>query len=393
MIKDMLNPTEAFDTLLKTGISERTVHLPLLRCIGKILVDDIICDHDLPPFDRVMMDGFAFKFKSLSARTEFIIIGEQRAGSTPLFINNEDECIEVMTGCILPMGCDTIIPKECTKVIEGKIQISAVSITEGQHIHRRGQDYLSGSTVVKSGCIIHSGHIGIAASCGYTSLHVKSLQSAVIISTGDELIDVSQKPILGQIRQSNSFVISSILNQLGIEHSNEHCPDNEQLLREKIRNHATQDLLILTGGLSMGKYDFVPSILESEGYDILFHKISQKPGKPMLVAKKCNQVVIAFPGNPVSVLSCACRYLLPLFRANYRKQSIKLGNVQYKKSNSLVCFQPVRLVQIDGQEPLAESVEWNGSGDFASMAQVNGFIEIPVSCDELPEKLNFFPLI
>lgn len=387
----MITTTEAFDILLDSGITKQVKSLPLSSCNGKILAQDIVCDHDLPPFDRVMMDGYAFHFSGLNEYGAFELIGEQRAGFPPLSIQSPKHCIEVMTGCVLPAGCDTVVAVEQSIRNGTFIHFKQSDIRIGQHIHRKSQDHICGEVLVSAGARVHAGIIAIAASCGLSELKVYAIGSATILSTGDELVDVHVKPQAWQIRKSNPYLLRTVLNSLGISNSIEHCLDDELDLRRKMEGADESDLVVLSGGVSMGKFDLVPSVLKSMKYEILFHKVLQKPGKPLLAAMRNNQWVLAFPGNPVSVMACVCRYLLPLLDERYSELYVSMENINQRPS-TLNLLLPVKVhSRLDGSI-IAESVRWNGSGDIASLSMATGFVEIESSWKYAPERLRYFPI-
>jgi molybdopterin molybdotransferase len=387
----MISTTEAFNILLSCGITDRVTSLPLTSCAGKVLAQDIICDHDLPPFDRVMMDGFALRFSGLSEYSYFEVMGEQRAGFPPCAIHSSQHCIEVMTGCVLPSGCDTVVPIEQTFRNGSQVRFNPADIKFRQHIHHQAKDHVSGNVLVAAGTRVHAGIIAIAASCGLSELKVYSISSAAIVSTGDELVDIDLMPKPWQIRKSNSYLLSTVLNGLGINHSIHHSLDDEIDLSKKIESVADAELVLMSGGVSMGKFDLVPAVLISLGYEILFHKVLQKPGKPILAAKRNEQLVIAFPGNPVSVMACVCRYLLPLLDERYRDQFVKVAHIKHSQS-SLNLLLPVTVKSgVDGRR-MADSLSWSGSGDIASLSRASGFVEIERDVMSLPEKLSYFPI-
>ena len=385
----MIDPKEAFDILMNTGFSEAVVKLPIEICSGKTLAQNIICDHDLPPFDRVMMDGFALKFDETLSNSSFKIEDEQKAGIPPLSLKSEVGCIEVMTGCVLPTGCDTVVPIEYCKRHEDSICILQKNLLRGQNIHKKGQDPSSGEILVGKGTRIHSGIVGIAASCGIPELEVFGIESAVILSTGDELVDIESTPKAWQIRRSNAHVLSSMLHSFAIPHRIDHSTDEINQLTHKITSYSDTKLLLITGAVSMGKFDLVPQVLNSLGYHVLFHKVRQKPGKPLLAATRNGQLVIALPGNPISVIACACRYLIPMLNPQPTGNWVMSGDIQFKP-HPFTQFIPVKRINHGAETSKVQSIPWNGSGDLASLANADGFVEIPPECESVPPVLPYF---
>ena len=385
----MIDPKEAFEILLDTGVSKTVIKLPIEVCSGKTLAQNIICDHDLPPFDRVMMDGFALKFETTLLDSSIKIEGEQKAGIPPLSLKSDRGCIEVMTGCVLPIGCDTVVPIEYCERGDESICILQKNFLRGQNIHKKGQDHSAGEILVGKGTRIHSGIVGIAASCGIRELEVFGIESSVILSTGDELVDIESTPKAWQIRRSNAHVLSSLLHSVAIPHRIDHSTDEINQLTHKIMSYSDTKLLLITGAVSMGKYDLVPEALNSLGYHVLFHKVRQKPGKPLLAATRNGQLVIALPGNPISVMACACRYILPLVHQPTKDNWVMNDDIQFKP-HPFTQFIPVVRINNGNENTKVQSISWSGSGDLASLANADGFVEIPPECESVPPLLPFY---
>lgn len=365
--------------------------LPLDLAYGRVLAESICADRDLPPFDQVRMDGIAIRFADWQKGIrEFNIVGIQRAGQPPLTLSGEGCTIEVMTGCVLPAGADCVIPVEKTEQLSRDLICIAkgYNVEQRQHIQFSATDHHRGDLLVNAGNIISPPVAGIAASCGKSAVLVKRLPTVAIISTGDELIDIQNFPLPHQIRQSNAFALQGFFSGFGIAAKCVHLPDDLARLLSAISELLEQsDIIVLTGGVSMGKFDHVPDVLEQLDVTCHFHRVAQKPGKPIWFGTKGSTTVFALPGNPVSALACAARYIAPVLRKS--RGLSELVRIRFEKTVTphprLTLLAPVRLVSAAASEILA----WKGSGDFSALAHADGFAEIPAALPE--EEFSFYP--
>ena len=352
--------------------------------IGRVLAEDILADRDLPPFDRPTVDGIAIRFTSYEEGfRSFNIKAIQSAGETSVAIDSEDQCIEIMTGAALDSTVDTVIRYEDITVDNGIATIN-INIKKGQNIHLKGKDKKAGEILVNANQVITPAIIGIAASVGKTSLWVKKLPKIAIISTGDEMISPELTPTAFQLRRSNGVTISSVLEKYKIKADLIHLNDDYEEIKKELSNYIDiYDILLMSGGVSMGKFDYLPQVCEELGIKKLFHKIKQRPGKPFWFGKSQNQkLVFAFPGNPVSVFMCLHRYFIPwLERSLEIPQSSPLYAILENDIEfpfSLQYFAQTKL-QINKQGQLiANIVDTNGSGDFSHLAETNAFVELPL---------------
>ena len=351
---------------------------------GRILQQDIRTDRPLPPYHRVTMDGIAIRFDSYdSGNKAFTIEGVAAAGAAQLTLKNDNHCLEVMTGAVLPHNTDTVIRYEDVSINDQIAVLEDIAITKQQNVHFQGSDRSEGDIVVRAGTVISPIEIGIAASTGHSTLHVSKHPKVAIISTGDELVNIEDSPQPYQIRRSNVHMIQTALDDLHISSKRYHLLDNyEEVVRSLKDLVQTYDVLILSGGVSKGKFDFLPKALDELGVSKLFHKIKQRPGKPFWFGELEGQcTVFALPGNPVSSFMCTMNYILPWFSSSLNKQSnidtyAILGcDIQFKPD--LTYYPIVQLRSSNEGELLADPVNNNGSGDFASLADGNAFLELP----------------
>ena len=359
---------------------------------GKILRQTIVAERDQPPFDRVMMDGIAVAHADYAkGQRSFPVQATQMAGE-PAKRLEPGCCIEIMTGATLPDGADSIVPVERVEVVGGKAVLEdGYAIEERQFVHPRASDYAEGTELLAPGRRISPMDMAVIASAGQAE--VKTTRSPVIriVSTGDELVPAGQPIAAHQVRQSNGPAIVAMLASHGYRNTqHDHIVDERRILEERIAAHIeAADVIVLSGGVSMGKADYVPEVLAKLGVEIVFHKVSQRPGRPMWFGMvPGGKAVFALPGNPVSALVCCRQYVIPaLNRASGMAAPLPefaslAGDVRFEPD--LTCFQPVKLVSNAAAQVLAMPVKTNTSGDFAALSGTDGYAE-------LPQDKSFFP--
>ncbi|MBS1690323.1 MAG: molybdopterin molybdotransferase MoeA, partial [Bacteroidetes bacterium] len=288
----------------------------LNRCIGRVLAENILADRDMPPYNRVTMDGIAIQYQNIANRIiAYKIKGTQAAGEDPINISQTTECIEIMTGAALPESLDTVIRYEDLHIENGLATLTAdpKTIIKGQNVHYKGKDRKQHDIVAKANQLITPASINAAATVGKSTLLVKKLPRVVIISTGDELVNIEQIPLPFQIRSSNSATIQAALHQYCIQADILHIADDMQQTKAELKRCLNQyDVILLSGGISIGKFDYIPAALEELSVKTLFHKVQQRPGKPFWFGTHSRgAIVFAFPGNPVSTFMCLYRYFIP----------------------------------------------------------------------------------
>jgi molybdopterin molybdotransferase len=366
-----------------------TETIPFEQATGRVLAEALKADRDLPPFNRVTMDGIAINYTALeNGVNTFRIKAIQAAGEEPVAIDELNECIEIMTGAVLPATADTVIRYEDLEIRAGLASVHVQDIKQGQNIHPQGIDKKQNDIVAASGQMVTSAIISIAASIGKTHLLVKKLPFVAIISSGDELVDVDQIPSAYQIRKSNSYMLKAVLEQNGLSPQILHIPDDPEITKQQI-SHCLEnyDVLLLSGGISMGKFDYIPQALEDLQVEKLFHKVAQRPGKPFWFGRHKNgALVFAFPGNPVATFMCLHRYFLPWLRATQglAEQSplCAVLSKDFSFQPALKYYLQVKLASNPKGQLIASPVEGNGSGDFANLADTDAFLELPPERNE-----------
>jgi molybdopterin molybdotransferase len=360
--------------------------LPLTQCVGGTLRENIYAERDHPPFDRVTMDGIAVDSESLRRGVRhFRIQATQSAGSPALKLTRGEDAIEVMTGAILPRASDCVIPIEQYDVSDGVASLKSTVVSTPYHnVHRRGSDSRQGTLLLETGTLLRAPEIAVAASAGMARVRVSSQPAVMIVSTGDELIEPGDPIADYQVRRSNAYAVAATLRRRGFGRiGDDHVPDDEELLRERLALHlTTHEVVILSGGVSMGRFDLVPKVLTQLGVQQVFHNIAQRPGKPMWFGiGPQGQAVFGLPGNPVSTLVCLIRYVIPAIaeamgtRRMVPERLALAAPVTFQPP--LAYFLPVVVEHDDWGRPWANPRPPNGSGDFLSLAGTDGFVELP----------------
>lgn len=401
----MISVREA-DRLIRQALpaAPGTETVPLLKSPGRVLARDVVADRDQPPFDRVAMDGVALAWKDLGSdpvqALPLPLEGVQQAGRPPLTRPGSQtgtrSALEVTTGAVLPGGCDTVVPWEdleqtiagTTRQVEFRFRKAP---GEGQNIHRQGSDYRRGDRLLESGTLISTGHIHLLASVGLDQVPVIRRARVALASTGDELVEVSQRPRDWEIRRSNTLAIAAEALTWGLEvHAQAHFPDTREALLGGLKDLLeASEVVVLTGGVSMGSFDLVPQTLKDLGCTEVFHKVAQKPGKPLWFGTgPRGQLVFGLPGNPVSSLFSFRRYVLPVLLAwegrPVRVRSIPVDGLMAPRSGGThfvpVCRTP------EGHRVM----EVQGSGNFYQLAGSAGFVEVPEDFT-LGQKTDYWP--
>jgi molybdopterin molybdotransferase len=363
--------------------------IPFELALGKVLAEHITADRDLPPFNRVTMDGIAINYQAIEKGiSTFRIKATQAAGDEPIEIAELNECIEIMTGAVLPASVNTVIRYEDVEISAGAASIHVPEIKQGQNIHIRGADKKGGEVLAASGQLITPAIISLAASVGKNHLLVKKMPKVVIISSGDELVDVHETPSPYQIRKSNSYTVKAVLQQQGLQPDILHIPDDPEITKAQIQQCLLNyDVLLLSGGISMGKFDYIPQALEDLQVEKTFHKVAQRPGKPFWFGTYREKVLVfAFPGNPVATFMCLHRYFLTWLRATLglpqQPPVYAVIDKDFRFQPALQYYLQVKLNSNTQGQLIASPVEGNGSGDFANLADTEAFLELPMERED-----------
>jgi len=385
----MISPVEA-DALIAGQVTCLPIEsLPLVQCVGAVLRENIYAERDQPPFDRVAMDGFAVSTAGLRSGKPLLVQAMQAAGDPPLSLASPQHAIEIMTGAVLPAGCDAVIPVEQSRLSEIEPQTVSfdpeLRIAVGQNIHRRGSDVRQGALLLSNGVRLGAPEIAVAAGAGMPRIRVSAQPTISVVSTGNEIIEPGEPILAHQVRRSNAYGIVAALRRQGFQRiADEHLPDELSALKTRLRVLVqTHDVLILSGGVSAGRLDLVPAALAGIGVREVFHKVAQRPGKPLWFGiAPTGTAVFALPGNPVSTLVCLARYVLPALYAAMGEtpprapERIALA-APVEVRAALAFFLPVKIMIDDWGRPWAELRTTNGSGDYAALTGTDGVVELP----------------
>ncbi|MCZ6897834.1 MAG: molybdopterin molybdotransferase MoeA [Betaproteobacteria bacterium] len=376
--------------------SPKQTTLPLNKSNGYVLAAGTEAERDYPPFDRITMDGIAIASTSFTgAGQQMILEGYAQAGKPQAKLKDSSVAIEVATGAPLPRGADTIIPYEEITKQTGKVVLNTKLVHAGQYVHSQGSDCKQGTVVIKKGSMIGPPEIAILSSNGINAVAVFAKPRIAIITTGDELVTNNTKIEPHQLRRSNDVMLQTAIQERGFTNIYcTHLSDDAGLLHAELAEVLKKvDIVLITGGVSKGTYDLIPDVLEKLGVKNIFHGVRQRPGKPMWFGKKGNTLVFGLPGNPVSALTCTLNYVIPVLK----KVSGHVELVTEHKTlgeavdinSPLTVFLPVKA----NPEDEMISVPHNGSGDFTSLADSCGFIELSGDTDHFyaGERYPFTP--
>jgi len=388
----VITTAEATEAILAAMPVFETESVAADDAVGRVLRQTVVAERDQPPFDRVMMDGIAIAHADFASGTRsFPIQATQAAGDERLTLES-GKAIEIMTGASLPQGADCIVPVERLDVSARAVEIEAgYEAAARQFIHTRGSDHRLGETLLAPGRRVTPMDIAVIASAGLTEVTVSRQPVVRVISTGNELVPAGMPIAPHEVRLSNGPAVIAMLAQHGYtECVHDHLVDEPALLTERIGAHlADADVLILSGGVSMGKADYVPDVLKALGVELIFHRISQRPGKPMWFGRgPSGQAVFALPGNPVSTLVCCRQYVIPALETASglaaRPPEFAALTATVRFEPQLTCFQPVRLLSNTAGGVLAMPVHPNTSGDFATLTKTDGYVELALEETEFP---------
>jgi molybdopterin molybdotransferase len=354
---------------------------------GRILAEDIIADTDLPPFDRAQMDGYAVRAQDVAkAPARLKIVGESAAGAGWHHEMKAGEAVRIMTGAPVPVGADAVQQVELTREPNGAGQVEILeSVEVGRSIVRRADEIKAGQTVLRAGEDINAQTIATLASFGYAQVKVGRRPQVAVMATGSELVDVGQKPARDQIRDSNNYTIEAYAKLAGatVERLPLAGDDRDELKKEMSAAIERCDVLITSGGVSMGVYDFTKAAFKELGAEIFFERVALRPGKPTVFARIGKTLVFGLPGNPVSVAvtfnlfaRTALRVMQGANEPTLRKEQAVLAR-DLKGSPDRESYLPAVLRTDEKGMLLAEPLKWGGSSDFVSFARATALINVP----------------
>lgn len=386
----MLSYSEALETLLGAVPDPVEETASIETALGRCLAEDVVADMDLPPFDKSLVDGFALRSRDLARGWyRLTIIGESAAGEPCPYEVGPAEAVRIMTGAVVPEGADAVQMVEHTEELSPREVIVQSRVESGEHVLRQAAEIRKGSSVLKKGRNLDPASIGLLAAMGRTTVRVHRVPTAVLVSTGNELVPAGQALGPGQIRDSNSPMLASLAQAAGMKLSGaEALKDDPEAVKCFLEKHRAEDLLLISGGLSMGGKDFVHQVIKEGHAEVLFHKVAVKPGKPVLAARRGSQLILGLPGNPVSTLVTFHIFVRPVVRRFQgflatRHQLIRIAlNEPVSQKPGRLFFKPGKLVF--GPEGLTVSpLGTQGSSDVAGLVSSDALIQVPADCERL----------
>ncbi|MEK6589675.1 MAG: gephyrin-like molybdotransferase Glp [Nitrospinota bacterium] len=388
----MISVDEALKIIVNKGkVIDRVDLVGLDSAHERILAEDIYSDIDIPPFNKSSMDGYAVISDDLmNIPVDLKVIEEIPAGYFPKKTVKKGTAAKVMTGAPIPEGADAVVMVENTEVLEkGMVRILS-TVKKGDNISKKGEDVKKGDKVLTRGAVLRYQEISMLAATGNPRVKVLSQPKVSILATGTELVEPDRVPLPGQIRNSNSYSLftqcqsSGIIPEyLGI------AVDDEHDLRKKIKRGLDSDIFLISGGVSMGDYDFVPLTLKESGVKIEFEKVAIKPGKPFLFGTKGKTLIFGLPGNPVSTLIIFEVFVRPVLKKmsghssdSQLKGKARIGKDFNRRRAERQEYIPVSINR-SGVEVKATPVEFHGSADMMALTKANGFLVIPAGVNKL----------
>jgi len=387
----MIPINQAIQIILQQTTALDNEEVALSQSLNRILAEDIVADTDLPPFDRAQMDGYAVRAADVAAAPARLqIVGESAAGAGWHHEMKAGEAVRIMTGAPVPKGADAVQQVELTKETDSEVEILE-PVALGRSIVPRASEITSGQTVLRAGEQINAGMIATLASFGYSQVKVGKRPRVAVMATGSELVDVDQKPARDQIRDSNNYTIEAYATQANA--IVERLPlvgDETNTLKQKIREAAERsDVLVTSGGVSMGVYDFTKAALKELGAEIFFERVSLRPGKPTVFARLGETLVFGLPGNPVSVAVTFNLFARASLWAMQSATNTMLNEEpavlmrDLKGSLDRESYLPAILRTDEKGTLLVEPLKWGGSSDFVSFARAKALINVPAGTKQL----------
>lgn len=377
-MKEFITVTEAKSILKSQKIKGKSSIFPLHGSLGKITASVVLAPMDVPSFDNSGMDGYAIAWDESGEGREVVEVIQ--AGASPDFVLEKGKAVRIFTGAPVPQGADTVIPQEHITRTENMIFFEKAEFFRGANVRKRGTQCKVGWEVVPIGSKVTPGTIGLLASLGMNNIEVFSSPKVSLILTGDEIIDLGNPLQPGQIYNSNGPALIAYLELLGITDCQIYKVEDEESEVTRAVEEALEDsdFLLLTGGISVGDFDFVKGSLEQNGVEQLFYKLRQRPGKPLFVGKKEEKLVFALPGNPASVLSCFIQYIKPClleWMGNpdaWSEPKFLPLEKDFDKKASLTFFLKAKI-----QEGKIQLLPGQESFNLLSFGVADGLVEIP----------------
>lgn len=383
----MVSVQEAKRIIDENVSSLQPLRLPLSRAAGLVLAEDICATTDIPAFPQSSMDGYAFSFEGWKKNSRLKIAGEIAAGNNESFTLSPEKAVRIFTGAAVPPGADTVIMQEKTKTENGELIIEDPALQQGTSVRPRGSEIKAGALALKKEDTLSPAAIGFLAGIGINQLNVYPVPSITIIITGNELLEPGNPLQHGQVYESNSFALKAALKQLQMDRVQIlSATDKADIVTKSLQKGLEQsDVVLLTGGISVGDYDFVLQAATDCAVQKLFHKVKQRPGKPLYFGTKQEKLVFGLPGNPSSVLTCFYQYVVPALQ-KLTKRKIDLQKISipiarsFQKAPGLTHF-----LKGTYNGKIATPLDAQESYRLSSFAKANCLIQIDEETTTLKE--------
>jgi molybdopterin molybdotransferase len=380
----MLSFDKALRTVLDSAHRLADEPVDIRHAMNRVLAEDVRSDIDIPPFDKSLRDGYACRKADLA--NDLVVIETIPAGYMPTKVIGPNQCAKIMTGSVMPEGADCVLMKEYVEA-PTENTIRCVESTDADYISRRAEDIVAGEVVLRKGILLKSHHIAVLASVGHTQPRVYKAPRIGVMATGDELIEPACKPKPSQIRNTNSYQLVAQIERMGATATNYGIvEDTEEVIDRMIKKAKEEnDVVLVSGGVSVGDFDYVPGILRQNNFHLLFEKVAVKPGKPTVFGVSDRLYCFGLPGNPVSTFVqfeiLIKPFLYKLMGHEYQCHDIRMPlaeSIRRKEAKRLEWL-PV----VISKGGIVKLVEYHGSAHISSLCHADGLIRIDASVAEL----------
>lgn len=384
----MISVSEAQKIIGEQVFELKVEEISLELACGRVLAEEVLADRDYPPFNRSSMDGVALRSAETGRQDIFRLAGTIYAGDFNVKHYSEGEAVKIMTGAQVPDAFDAVVKVEDTEIKGSEVHINVRSVPAGQHIAQQGEDLQEGELALPQGVRIRPAEIALLASLGKSTVKVFKSPKVVVIATGNEIKPVDELVQRHQIRNSNGPVLTAFFRQLMMHEVDQYLVvDEPEQLEAVLTNALKADIVILSGGVSMGDADYVPETLQALGVEKIFHKVKLKPGKPLWFGRKQNgPVVFAMPGNPLS-----CQVTFKLFTEPFLRGCLKQAawkplylkaDFEREKKGPMEEYFPCKIME-KGGESVLQLCPFNGSGDVTAAALSHGIARQPADAERI----------
>ncbi len=377
----LISIPDAINLIFQNLPSLSSEEINIEYALGRVLSEDIVSNIDMPPFDKSAVDGYAVKIKDTPG--ELPLVQTIQAGDIPKKPLGDGEAVFVMTGAPIPEGTEAVVMREHTKEAPNKVEILSKP-KPGANIAYKGEDIKKGEVVIKKGRKISIATVSLLATLGVRRVMVSELPNVAMMVTGSELVEPGEKPIKGgYIYNANGYSLQAACKDIGIEpHYLGIVKDDLESIVNALKSVEKSDIVLISGGVSMGEYDYVKEAVIKSGGEVVFHKVAIKPGKPFLFAKKGKQLIFGMPGNPVSVMVGFWKFIRPaIYKMQGAEEVFPLRipayfKGTYKKKSDRPHYISVKLSK-EGEKFFAAYIKSNGSADVPAFEKGDGMIEVP----------------